>query len=1070
MKELLLSLLLIVCVPQFVAAVPIDDLRKSAESGDEKSMFILGEQYKYGIGGLEKDEEEAVIWYRKLADKGSPWGQYALGDCFREGSGVAQNYEKAVYWYKKAAEQGDGSAQYRLARCYLDGQGVEKNEQESFKWMAKASESNSMSSVLELGLYYAAGIGVNINLEQSLACIRRAAEDNSAMAQCIIGLSYMYGNGVDRNLNDASIWLGRSAEMFSMATGDFKSLDLTPLLLRAGIKGHATFMTAYGINLHNSIPDFPPLKPSVEERAKQGDEQLQFILGMAYMAGMGIERNTYKAVEWLNKAAVNGHQGGKAFMASYGTNDYEAAAVRWFREEGEKGNTDALVALGFCYSAGLGVSRNEQEAVNLYLKAAEKNNAQAQFMMCVRYGHGMGVDEDNEKANIWFKRALDNKYRKAVLLATPLPEITPGATPADPIDPNLLKDAQQGSADAQYMLAGHYAFGEGETRNPAQAFTWYHKAAEQGHVDALYFLAECYANGDGCDKDLIQAATWYEKAAEQNHIYAQYKLGACYKNGDGVEVDPVKAAQWFQKAAERGNLYAQYYLGDCYATGSGVEKDTSQALSWFLKAAEQDNPVAQFELGRRYAMGEGVEKDLVQSFAWFKKAAEHEYFEQAQYVVGLNYAQGEGVEKDLVQAANWYQKAAENGLAAAQNSLGICYQIGTGVSTDLVQAVVWYRKSAEQGNAEAQKNLATCYLEGIGVEKDFAQAVAWYRKAAEQDDKDAQFNLGICYAKGEGVETDYAQSLKWVRKAAEQGLPIAHANLGKRYRDGEGVLQDDRQACVHFLIAGALGYPNTSLFVDKLRDERLSVAQYNDAQRLANAWIEKFRSGTPKGISPEDEPMAALLERKPPSTGSGFVISSDGYFLTCAHVLAGGGEIKIRLGTKTYPAKLIRADTHNDVALLKLDGTEFQPMPLSYNLPEMGDKVFTVGYPNPDLQGASAKYTDGSISSLSGILDDIRTMQITVPIQGGNSGGPLVDESGNALGLVVAQLNAAAVFEYTGTIPQNVNFAIKIGYALPLVQSVPDLARNLPQPRMANPDARPVDEVQAATGLVLVYE
>jgi S1-C subfamily serine protease len=291
-----------------------------------------------------------------------------------------------------------------------------------------------------------------------------------------------------------------------------------------------------------------------------------------------------------------------------------------------------------------------------------------------------------------------------------------------------------------------------------------------------------------------------------------------------------------------------------------------------------------------------------------------------------------------------------------------------------------------------------------------------------------------------------------------------------RYRDGEGVLQDDRQACVHFLIAGALGQPNTSLFVDKLREERLSAAQYHDAQRLADAWINKYRSGEPKGVLPEDKPMTALLERKPPNTGSGFVISSDGYFLTCAHVVEDGREIIVQLASKTYIAKLIRMDAHNDVALLKLDGADFQPIPLSYNLPEMGDKVYTVGFPNPDLQGASAKYTDGSISSLSGIMDDIRTMQITVPIQGGNSGGPLVDAAGNALGLVVAQLNAETVFEYTGTIPQNVNFAIKINYAMPLIQSVPGLARSLPTPGTGISGSNPVDDVQAATGLILVYE
>ena len=1070
MKAKYFFLLLLACVTKYVEAGPADELLKSAEGGDEKSMLILGDQYKYGLGGVEKDEEEAVVWYRKLADKGSLWGEYSLGDCFREGAGVAQNYEKAFYWYKKAAEQGDGAAQYRMAKCYLEGNGVEKNEKESFKWMAKAAESNSMDSVLELGLYYAAGIGIPINIEQSIGLIQKAAINNSAMAQCILGLSYIYGNGVAHNLKDGTTWLCKAAESFSMQNGDFNTANISGPLLSAGLEGNPTFLTAFGIYLQRSNPEFPALKEKATDLAEQGNLDMQYLLGVAYMSGMGVERNRDIAIKWFNKAATNGRKGAISFMAAYGTNDNEAAAVSWFRAEGEKGNTDALVALGFCYSVGLGVTRNQQEAVNLYLKAAEHNNARAQFMMCLRFGHGMGVAEDHEKADMWFKRALENKYEKAVLLSTPLPDLASGSNFTTSIASNLLYEAQQGSADAQYQLAGNYAFGEGDNKQPAQAFTWYQKAAEQGHVDAQYFLAECYANGDGCDKNPKQAAIWYEKAAEQKHISAQYKIGMCYKNGDGVEVDLEKAAKWLLIAAERGDIYAQYDLGDCYATGSGVDKDDTEAISWFRKSAEQDNPLAQYELGRRYAAGAGVDHDPVKSFNWFKKAAEHKYFDQAQYLVGLSYELGAGVEKDAAQAVNWYQKAADNGHAEAQDSLGYCYQSGDGVATDLAQAVAWYRKSAEQGNASAQNNLAHCYLEGIGIDKDPVEGAAWYRKSAEQGNKEAQFNLGVCYAKGEGVEKDYPQSLEWVRKAAAQGLSIAHAHIGTRYRDGEGVLQDDQQACVHYLIAGALGQPNTSLFVDKLREERLSAEQYKDAKSMANEWIEKFRKDDSVATLPEDKPITAFLEGKPQYTGSGFVISSNGYFLTCAHVVEGGREIKVQIASKSYTAKLIRADTHNDVALLKLDGTDFQPITLSHILPEMGEKVYTVGFPNPDLQGASAKYTDGSISSLSGIMDDIRTMQITVPIQGGNSGGPLLDEAGNALGLVVAQLNAETVFEYTGTIPQNVNFAIKISYALPLVQSIPGLAQNLPKPQTNTPDSHAIDHAIAAAGLVLVYE
>ena len=301
-------MLLLACVTKCVEAVPADALLKSAESGNEDAMFKLGLQYQYGAGGIAKDEEEAVIWYRKLADKGSPWGQYALGDCFREGVGVAQNYEKAFYWYKKAAEQGDGSAQYRLAQCYLDGQGVEKSEEESFKCIAKAAESNSMDSVLELGLYYAAGIGIPINIEQSIGFIQRAAENNSAMAQCILGVSYIYGNGVAQNLNDGMVWLCKAAESFSMQGGDFNAANISGPLISAALKGNPAFLTSFGIYLHRSGTEFPALKENATELAEQGNLDMQYLLGVAYMSGMGVERNNDIAIKWFNKAATNGHR------------------------------------------------------------------------------------------------------------------------------------------------------------------------------------------------------------------------------------------------------------------------------------------------------------------------------------------------------------------------------------------------------------------------------------------------------------------------------------------------------------------------------------------------------------------------------------------------------------------------------------------------------------------------------------------------------------------------------------------------------------------------------------------
>jgi uncharacterized protein len=92
-----------------------------------------------------------------------------------------------------------------------------------------------------------------------------------------------------------------------------------------------------------------------------------------------------------------------------------------------------------------------------------------------------------------------------------------------------------------------------------------------------------------------------------------------------------------------------------------------------------------------------------------------------------------------------------------------------------------------------------------------------------------------------------------------------------------------------------------------------------------------------------------------------------------------------------------------------------------------GDSVVALGYPLTGLLSSDVNVTTGVISALAGVRSDTRFLQLTAPVQPGNSGGPLLDMSGHLVGVVSAKLNAVAVA--TGDIPQNVNFALKGGVA-----------------------------------------
>lgn len=166
------------------------------------------------------------------------------------------------------------------------------------------------------------------------------------------------------------------------------------------------------------------------------------------------------------------------------------------------------------------------------------------------------------------------------------------------------------------------------------------------------------------------------------------------------------------------------------------------------------------------------------------------------------------------------------------------------------------------------------------------------------------------------------------------------------------------------------------------------------------------------------------------STGTGFFVKPDGTMLTAYHVVADKKKIEVHCSNKTwYQASLVSFSVGNDVALLKTNITNRKWIPvISTEFTNTGDKVYTVGYPVVEVLGLEPKYTDGVLSSKSGIKGDNSFMQITTPIQPGNSGGPLVLEGKGVIGVIVSTAAVAAFYNATNSLPQNVNWSTKSDY------------------------------------------
>lgn len=371
------------------------------------------------------------------------------------------------------------------------------------------------------------------------------------------------------------------------------------------------------------------------------------------------------------------------------------------------------------------------------------------------------------------------------------------------------------------------------------------------------------------------------------------------------------------------------------------------------------------------------------------------------------------------------------------------------------------RKKAEDGDAAAQFNLGMKYAEGEGVEKDAAEAVRWYRRAAEQNHAEGQFNLGWMHANGEGVEQDATEAVRWYRKAAEQDHAQGQLNLGWMYANGQGVEKDYVSAYFYYALAARTD-PNAARNRDNLK-RKMSPRQIAEAQRLVREWKPQ---PTPDANQPASREGGTTTGSA--RSGTGFAVTEDGFIVTSAQVVSNAVQVRVLTSAGIADAIVVRLDSANDVALLKVNA-RFTPLPVvASRSVRLNQSVATVVFPDIGLQKFAPKLAKGEIAALAGIQDDPRHFQISALVQPGNSGGALVDERGNVIGMIVAQPGPKAALAALDARTGNVNCAVKSTFIIGFLESLPDVVAKLKEPHTAEHKFEDVvKDVEKATVLVL---
>lgn len=288
-------------------------MQRAAEQGHPQAQCAMGEMQLHGLNGAH-DKLDALVWFAKAAQQGNaraqfalgsllkngaervadtaiglaaaggePEAQYVMGERYRHGSGVAQNWFEACRWYQMAAEQGDAQAQCALAGCYAEGEGVKKDLAHAFAWYEKAAAQNLPQAQWNLGELYATGLpGVVADPKKATTLCKRAANAGFVPAQATLAALFARAKKHDRAVH----WWALAAEQ-----GDLEALFNVGQSYRLGLGVEKDEAKAFAMLL---------------KAAQGGLAAAQSRVGLAYATGEGAVLDPIEAAKWFELAARAG--------------------------------------------------------------------------------------------------------------------------------------------------------------------------------------------------------------------------------------------------------------------------------------------------------------------------------------------------------------------------------------------------------------------------------------------------------------------------------------------------------------------------------------------------------------------------------------------------------------------------------------------------------------------------------------------------------------------------------------------------------------------------------------------
>lgn len=370
-------------------------------------------------------------------------------------------------------------------------------------------------------------------------------------------------------------------------------------------------------------------------------------------------------------------------------------AIEHFTQAANSSYADAYYFLGRFYGFGDGVSIDFNQSMSYYHQGLSLGSSKCAYALGLVYYTGTGVEKDTLIASDYFKQSYDM----------------------------LLIEAEKNDPVSIHLLGTYFYYGFTVPRFLLKAIEWLLKSANQGYSDSQYMLGMIYESTAHDEKQKELAETYYERAAQQNHPYAEYAIGI-----NALEKEDYhRAVFYLEKAAQQQYGLAAYTLGLYYHEHE--PKFPLKAFEWFMVAAKQKHTQAEYYVGLYYQNGKGIDQNIEQAIYWYEKAAikkdKNALYHLAMILIKMP-------ERDYDTISKLLEQAAQLEHPNAQYNLAVMYHKGDGVAQDSKKAFFWYEKAAQAGLAIAQYNLGMLYYEGAIVPKDEEKAKELWQKAAHQ--------------------------------------------------------------------------------------------------------------------------------------------------------------------------------------------------------------------------------------------------------------------------------------------------------------------------------------------------